>query len=96
MPVPRNGSAVEGRLKTGPTPQMNPRGCAGEKKNEARMSLTPNVAAPPATSGGWLTSGVITRAMRFHFGFRVNGTTGWMLRMKRVFLFGLTPFSQLN
>ena len=75
---------MEGRLRTGPTPQVIPREWDGEKKNELRTSPTPNAGAPPSDSGGWLISGVMTRAMRFQSLFRVNGITGWMFRMNRV------------
>jgi hypothetical protein len=66
---------VEGRLMAGPTPQINPPR-DGERKNDARMSLTPKAASPPSKSGGWLTSGTMTRMTRFQSLFSANGITG--------------------
>ena len=48
----------------------------GEKKNEVRMSLTPDAASPPSNSGGCDTNGTITLAIRFNLGVSVNGITG--------------------
>ena len=59
----------------GPTPHVNP-GFEGEKKNEARISLTPKTGSPPSTSAGWLTKGTITLAIRFQSVFSANGITG--------------------
>ena len=55
---------MEGRLAAGPTPQMSPP-AFGEKKNDVRMSETPDAGAPGSKSGGWLTSGTMTRAIMF-------------------------------
>jgi hypothetical protein len=60
------------------------------------MSLTPEAGAPPSKSGGWLTIGTMTRAIRFQSSFSGNGITGWTFKMNRVCSSGPTPCSQLN
>ena len=79
----------------GPTPHVRlpPE---GERKNDAKMSLTPKAGVPPSNKGGWLTSGTITRVMRFQSVFSANGITGCTFRMNRVCSFGPTFCSQLN
>jgi hypothetical protein len=64
-PLPRKGSEVAGSRRAGPTPQMKAPGLAGEKNIDVRMSPIPNRGSAPATRGGWLNSGAITRAVRF-------------------------------
>ena len=88
--VPSVGCVVEGRLKTGPTPQMSPSE-RGARKNEVRMSPTPKADVPPLVSGGWLTNGVITRRIRFQSSVSWNGMTGCTFRMNRVARRGRRP-----
>ena len=68
----------------------------GEKKKDVVTSLMPNVAASPAKSGGWLTSGMMMRVIMFQSELSSNGMTGWTLRMNRVSSEGPTFCSQLN
>src|SRR3954465_15112449 len=94
--VPSVGSVVDGRLITGPAPHVKVLPVLGEKKNDVRMSLTPDAAVPPTARGGCDTNGTITRAIRFNLGVSENGITGCTFRMKRVCLSGPTFCSQLN
>src|SRR5262245_34307909 len=76
---PSAGSDVIGTRNAGPTPQITPRGWAGETKKDAVTSLRPKLASPPGVSGTWLTVGTMTRVIRFHSLLRLEGTTGWRL-----------------
>ena len=76
FPLPRNGSDVVGSENTGPSPQTNRRGTAGERNIDSTMSLVPAVVEPPDTRGGWLTNGRMNRVMRFHSEFSDVGMTG--------------------
>ena len=51
--VPSTGFALVGSTNTGPAPQMNLPGLAGEKNTEATMSPMPEVGTPPSNSAGW-------------------------------------------
>ena len=52
FPLPSVGSLVEGSTITGPAPQIRRVDFDGAMKNDEVMSLMPNAAEPPSTSGG--------------------------------------------
>ena len=79
----------------GPTPQIS-FDLAGEQKSEKGMSEGPDCGIPPTLIAGSPTNGKMNRAIRFQSSLRVNGTTGWKFRRKRVLSNGAMWFCQLN
>src|SRR5260370_33133217 len=69
-----------GKVATGPTPQTNFPGFAGDRNAVKLMLLRPKLPLPPAVKLGCETSGMIVRVMRFPWSVKVIETTGWMLR----------------
>src|SRR5216683_697099 len=69
-----------GKVATGPTPQINFPGFAGDRNAVKLMLLRPKLPLPPGVKLGCDTSGMIVRVMRFQSWLKVIGTTGWMLR----------------
>src|SRR5713101_8674934 len=69
-----------GKVATGPMPQINFPGFAGDRNAVKLMLLRPKLSLPPAVKLGCDISGMIVRVMRFQSWLKVIGTTGWMLR----------------
>src|SRR5258708_12340320 len=67
-----------GKVATGPTPQINFPGFAGDRNAVKLMLLRPKL--PPGVNLGCDTSGMILRVMRFQSGLTVIRTTGWLFR----------------
>src|SRR6266536_495644 len=84
LPLPSFESVAVGRVKVGPTPQMNPLDLAGERKKDGLMSprpqALPEMLLGPGNSDGWLMMGTTVRVMRFHSGVSLMGITGCTLR----------------
>src|SRR5574342_1352976 len=84
LPAPRRRSVAVGKVKVGPTPQINAPGFAGDRKSVGLTSPMPKALSPWGKREGWLIMGMMVRVMRFKSSVSLMGRTGWTLRMYTV------------
>src|SRR5262249_31733700 len=78
-PLPRRDTDAVGKVRVGPTPQMNFPGLAGERNTVGLMSPSPEASVRGAggpNSSGWLVIGMMVRVIKFQSCDTEMGMTG--------------------
>ena len=79
--LPSSALLFVGNWRTGPAPQIQLPGLAGDTNAVNVVSPMPVVAPSPGPSDGFQITGRIVRVITFQSSFTEIGITGWMLRM---------------